>query len=125
MTFQALDFKGNHFLDLLDDNYLPVKLTYSKSRPWLELVGHSNSLYTRATRAITNYVLIGEYHLRFFPRENFSCSCRNYPIKSRHHILYECRRFNNYWNPNRTSLNHFIAFLEYNTGAFSFNKDIT
>jgi len=30
MTFQALDKKGNHFLELLDDNDKPVKLMYSK-----------------------------------------------------------------------------------------------
>jgi len=82
-------------------------------------------LCARATQAITNHVSIGEYHLRFFPREKFSCSCRNYPIKSRHHILHECKRFNNYWNPNKASFDHFIAFLEYNSEAFSFNKGIT
>jgi len=30
MTFQASDYKENHFLDLLDDNYLPIKPTYMK-----------------------------------------------------------------------------------------------
>ena len=30
MTFQISDFKGNHFFDLLDDEYLPVKSIYMK-----------------------------------------------------------------------------------------------
>ena len=30
MTFQALDFKRNHLLDLLDNNYLSIKPTYMK-----------------------------------------------------------------------------------------------
>ena len=30
MTFQALDYKGNHFLNLLDNNYLSIKPTYMK-----------------------------------------------------------------------------------------------
>lgn len=30
MTFQASDYKENHFLDLLNDNYLPIKPTYMK-----------------------------------------------------------------------------------------------
>jgi len=43
------------------NNYLPIKLSYIKSRPWLKLIGYSNSLYIRATRAITNHMPIGEY----------------------------------------------------------------
>ena len=125
MTFQALDFKGNHFLSLLDDDYLSIKPTYMKGGAWLKLLGHSNSLCARATKAITNHTPIGEYCLRFFPKENFNCLCRSYPIKSRCHILHECRRFNNYWNPNRESLSHFVAFLEFNSGAFFFHEGIT
>ena len=114
MTFQALDYKGNHFLNLLNEEYLPIKPMYMKGGLWLKLLGHSNSLCARATRVITNYALIGEYRLRFFPKEEFKCPCRAYPIESRYHILYKCRRFNNYWNPNKKSLQHFITFLEFN-----------
>ena len=49
-----------------------------------------------------------EYRLRFFPRENFMCSCGKYPIKTRCHILYNCRRFNNYHNLRRDFIAHFI-----------------
>lgn len=120
----ASDFKENHFLDLLDDNYLLVKPTCIKGRSWLKLVGYSNSLCTRAIRVITNHALIGEYQLQFFPRENFNCLYGNYSIKSRHHILHKYRRYNNYCNPNRVSLNHFVVFLEHNPRAFSFYEDI-
>ena len=30
MTFQASDGKGIHFLDLLDDDFNPIKLSYTK-----------------------------------------------------------------------------------------------
>jgi len=67
MTFQALDYKGNHFLNLLNEEYLPIKPMYVKGGLWLKLLGYSNSLCARATRAIINHALIGEYRLRFFP----------------------------------------------------------
>jgi len=75
MTFQALDGKGNQFLDLMDDNLETIELSYIKGGPWLQAFGHSNSLCARTTRAITNHIPIGEYCLRFFPKEEFKCPC--------------------------------------------------
>ena len=83
MMFQASNFKGNHFLDLLDNDDNIIKLTYVKEGSWLKMIGHSNSLYTCATRAITNHAPISEYRLRFFSREEFKCLCGQYPIESR------------------------------------------
>ena len=120
MTFQASDGKGKHFLDLLDDNFNTIEPSYTKGGPWLQVFGHSNSLCACATRAITNHAPIGEYQLRFFPNEDFTCPCNDYPIKSRRHILHKCRRFNGYWNPRRDSLNYFIMFLIANPIAFAF-----
>ena len=120
MTFQASDGKGKQFLDLLDDDFNTIKLAYTKGGPWLQVFGHSNSLCTCATRAITNHAPIGEYQLRFFPNEDFKYLYDNYPIESRRHILHECSRFNGYWNPRRDSLNHFIMFLVTNPKAFAF-----
>jgi len=100
MTFQASEYKGKHFLELNDNNNIPVKPTYSKGGAWLNLIGHSNTLCMQDTRAITNHTPIREYCLRFFPRESFECPCGNCPIESRHYILHECRRYNKYWNPN-------------------------
>jgi len=120
MTFQASNLKGNQFLDLLNDDNNTIKLFYVKGGLWLKIFGHLNSLCVRASRAITNHALIGEYRLRFFPREEFKCLCSLYSIESRHHILYECGRFNGYWNLRRDSLSHFFIFLELNLGAFTF-----
>ena len=53
-------------------------------------------LCTRATRVVTNHASIEKYCLRFFPKELFACSCGEYSIKSRNHILHNCRRFNKY-----------------------------
>jgi len=47
------------------------------------------------------------------------------PIESRHHILHSCRRFNNYWNPRRDSIAHFMLFLEFNSNTFTFDDRIT
>ena len=67
-----------------------------KGSSWFKLPSHSNLLYVRTTRAITDYTPIGEYYLRFFPKEIFNCSYRIYPIESRHYILHKYRRYNNY-----------------------------
>ena len=61
MTFQASNGKGNHFLDLLDDDFNIIELSYTKDGPWLQAFGHSNSLCAHTMRAITNHAPIGEY----------------------------------------------------------------
>ena len=124
ITFQASDLKGNQFLDLLDDNNNIIEPSYVKGGLWLKVFGHSNSLCVYATRVITNHAPIGEYRLKFFPREEFKYPCSLYPIESRHHILHECSRFNSYWNPRRDSLNHFVMFLVNNPSAFTFTDSL-
>ena len=104
MTFQASDGKGKQFLDLLDDNSNTIEPSYVKGGPWLQAFGQSNSLCMCMMRAITNHAPIGEYRLRFFPREEFKCPCGMYSIESRRHILHNCSRFNGYWNLRRDSL---------------------
>ena len=42
MTFQASDRKGNHFLDLVDDDFNIIEPLYTKGGPWLQVFGHSN-----------------------------------------------------------------------------------
>ena len=96
MTFQALDLKGKNFLDLVDNNNNILEPTYCKGGTWLQFFGYSNTLCVRATRVITNHALIREYHLRFFPNEEFSCLCGLYSIETWQHILHKCRRFNEY-----------------------------
>ena len=123
MTFQASDGKGNHFLDLLDNDLNIIEPSYSKEGPWLQAFGHSNSLCARAVRAITNHAPIGEYRLRFFPNMDFMCPCNNYPIETRRHILHKCRRFNGYWNPRRDTLSYFVMFLMANLNAFAFTNN--
>jgi len=84
MTFQSSDAKSQHFLELLDDDdNKPIEPSYAKGGPWLKYFGHSNSLCVRASRAIVNYAPIGEYRLRFFPREEFKCPCGHYLIEMR------------------------------------------
>jgi len=61
ISFQVSDLKGRNFLELLDDNSNPLELSVSKGDPWLQYFGHSNSLCTRATRAIVNHAPISKY----------------------------------------------------------------
>jgi len=124
MTFQASDGKGKQFYDLIDNNLEIIEPSYTKGGPWLQSFGHSNSLYARATRAITNHVPIGKYHLQFFPKEDFKCPCGYYPIETRH-ILYKCTRHNGYWNPRRDTLSHFVMFLSANPKAFTFIDNVS
>jgi len=97
-------------------NYLMLKENYG-----LKAIGHSNSLYIWATRAITNYTPTGEYRLRFFLREEFKCPCGRYPIESKCYILYKCSRFNGYWNLRKDTLSYLVMFLEFNPSTFSFS----
>ena len=120
MMFQASNLKGNYFLDLLDNDYNIIELSYVKGGLWFKTFSHLNLLCTCATRAITNHAPTGEYRLRFFSREEFKCSCGQYPIESRCYILHEYSRFNGYWNLRRDSLSHFVMFLETNPSMFSF-----
>jgi len=120
MIFQALDTKEKQFLDLLDSDDNIIKPLYIKGGSWLRHFSHSNSLCARATRAIINHTPIDEYRLRFFLREDFSCSCGSHPIETRRYILYERRRFNEYWNLRRDLISHFILFFEFNPSAFVF-----
>ena len=96
MIFQVSDRKGRNFLNLVDDDYKDIELSYIKGSPWLQTFGYSNLVCAHTTRAITNHAPIEEYCLRFFPNEDFKCSCGNYPIESRRHILHNCTRFNGY-----------------------------
>jgi len=84
--FQASDQKSWQFLELVDDNDNPIELSYINRGFWLKFIDYSNSLCTRAMRAIINHAPIGEYRLCFFPKEEFKCLCRLYPIESRYHI---------------------------------------
>ena len=117
--------KNKQFLNLVDGDNNLFEPLYIKDSLWFQNFGHSNSLYARASRAITNHAPIGKYRLRFFPREEFRYPYSQYPIKSRHYILHECKRFNKYWNLRRDSVVYFVMFLEHNPNMFAFPNAIT
>ena len=125
MTFQASNFKEKQFLNLLDNKHNIIEPLYIKRSLWIKYFEHSNSLCTKAIKAITNHTLIGKYCLRFFLRKDFSYLYRSYSIETRCHILYNCRRFNKIWNSMRNMLSQVISFLYFNPGTFSFYKGIT
>ena len=47
-------------------------------------------MYAYIMKLIMNHIPIGEYKLRFFPKKSFTCICREYTIKMRRHILFDC-----------------------------------
>jgi len=112
MTFQVLDNKSHNFLELLDNKNNLLELIYSKDRTWLKYFGHSNLLCAKAIRVIINHVLISEYQLRFFLYDDFKYLYSTYPIETRHYILHESKRYNNYWNLRRDIIGYFTFFLE-------------
>ena len=120
MHFQVADSREKSFLNLLDNDCNLIKPSNIKGSSWLQYFGISNLLYARVIKAIINHASIGEYRLRFFPRKDFSCPYSMYPIETRRHILYECSRFNKYWNLRRNMIAHFALFLQLNPSAFSF-----
>ena len=122
MYFQASEYKERNFLNLNDDNNQPIHPTYSKDSAWLKHFGLSNSMCAHVTRLITNHASIGEYRLRFFPKESSACLCGNSPIEMRMYILHEYRKS---WDPKRESLKDVLTFLEFNPGAFCFQEGIT
>ena len=124
MTFQALDLKRQQFLNLYNEDNNLLEPLYARGSVQFKHFRHSNSLCARAMRAITNHASIGEYRLRFFSQEDFSCLCDNYPIKTRHHIMHECRRYNEHWSPRRDMISYFVLFLKFNSRIFAFKSAI-
>ena len=61
ITFQALDSKGQCFLEFLNENLKLIELLYFKGGLQLNFFKHSNLICVRALRAIVNYAFIGEY----------------------------------------------------------------
>ena len=74
MYFQASEYKGRNFLDLNNDDNQPICPMYSKGGAWLKHFGLSNLMCVCITRLIMNHAPIGEYRLRFFPKEPFACT---------------------------------------------------
>ena len=66
MNFQVSDLKRCYFLELCNRDNNPLELSYTKDSIWLKYFGYSNSLYTRAIRAIVNHTSIGKCKLRLF-----------------------------------------------------------
>ena len=124
MIFQALEFKERKFLKLNDNDNTPIHPTYvptyAKGGAWLKHFGSSNSLCAQVTRLVTNHTPISEYKLEFFPKESIACSCSDYPIEMRKHILFECPQYRKSWNLKGESLKDILTFLEFNPGAFCF-----
>jgi len=63
MYFQASEYKKRNFLELNNDNNIPICLIYAKGRVWLKNFGFLNLLYVYVTRLVTNHAPISEYRL--------------------------------------------------------------
>ena len=125
MYFQASEYKGRNFLELNNNNNILIHLTYTKDRAWLKYFSSSNLLCACIARLVTNHAPISEYRLEFFRKEPIAYPYSNYPIKTRWHVLFECSQYKKSWNLKRELLKDILTFLEYNSGAFCFQKGIT
>ena len=88
VEFSRGETRGRNFLTLDTEKRTEATPTYAKGGTWMSYLGHSISLYARATRAILNHAPIGEYRARFFPQK--TCPCGQ---SDRRHILTDCPRF--------------------------------
>ena len=88
--FQASEYKRRNFFKLNNNDHQPICPTYSKDGSWPKHFSLLNSMYAYIMKLIINHVPIGEYKLRFFPKKSFICICREYTIKMRRHILFDC-----------------------------------
>lgn len=125
MCFQASNYREKNFLDLNNDGRNPICLSYSKGGAWLKYFSLSNSPCTYITRFITNHVPIGRYKQRFFTNKSIACSCGNTPIKTRAHILYDCKQYQKLQNTKQESIEDVFTFLKFNHGMFCFQESIT
>jgi len=65
MTFQASDWKGKHFLELLNDDNNIIKLFYIKDRSWLKHFVYSNLLCVRAIMSSSQIVDLVSFYFIF------------------------------------------------------------
>jgi len=70
-----------------------TQLSYIKGERWLNHIGSLVLLCARATRAILNHALIGEFRKRFFSQSNYACSCGHNRVETQAHILNDCSWF--------------------------------
>ena len=119
MTFQILNYKKNHFFNLLDDDYLLIKPSYMKGSVWFKLIGHSDSLYVKVTKAITNYAFIGKYG--FFPKKTLNVYTEH--ILSNLGIIFFISIENIIIIEALYGI--FTAFLEFNPEVFFLHEEIT
>ena len=47
------------------------------------------------------------------------------PLETCNHIMYNCKHYQQSWNPKQQSLKDIITFLEFNQSAFCFQEGIT
>jgi len=113
MVFQASEFKERKFLELNNNDHSLICPTYFKDKAWLKYFGSSNLSCAQVTKLVMNHIPISEYRLRFFFKEPITCSCSDYPIEIRRHILFKCSQYRKSWNPKIKSLKGILTFLEY------------
>ena len=124
MFFQVSGKRGNHFLDLTDNNNHILTPSYAKGGTWLRHMGESPSLCAHLTRLITNHASIGEYYFCFFPNKNPSCPCKA-NIETGSHTLFECGLYNNGNAVLYLSVQDTINFLKDNPEALKASKTLS
>ncbi|XP_006456644.1 hypothetical protein AGABI2DRAFT_146415 [Agaricus bisporus var. bisporus H97] len=123
-------FKGNSWYDTTDKEGNEVLPSHLQGGPWFQSyqgvrAADNSLLFARLMRVMCNHAPIGEYKVRFFPKEPYkSCQCDLKSPETRQHLLMVCplfvRRINHYDLDGITTIRGLILFLQDNPQAFSF-----
>lgn len=92
-----------------------IQPNYVRGSSWPKCISQSVSRCARASRAILNHALIGEYKQRFFLAKISDV----HAMKVKDHILFRCKRFKLITEKTLT-IKGFASFLEDNHEAFQF-----
>ncbi|EKM78177.1 hypothetical protein AGABI1DRAFT_93053 [Agaricus bisporus var. burnettii JB137-S8] len=123
-------FKGNSWYEITDKEGNEVLPSHLQGGPWFQTyqgvkAANDSPLFARLMRVMCNHAPIGEYRVRFFPKEPYkACQCDLKSPETRQHLLMVCslfvRRINHYDLDGITTIRGLILFLQDNPQAFSF-----
>ncbi|XP_006463082.1 hypothetical protein AGABI2DRAFT_119905 [Agaricus bisporus var. bisporus H97] len=99
-------FKGNSWYEITDKEGNEVLPSHLQGGPWFQSyqgvkAANLSPLFARLMRVMCNHAPIGEYRVRFFPKEPYkSCQCDLKSPETQQHLLMVCplfvRRINHY-----------------------------
>lgn len=112
---------GQNFLRLRDAYDVQLRPSKIKGRPWIKLLGKSDSSFARMCRALLSHALIGSYYKQLNIQSDTTCEWGR-PDYIREHILNVCDKVFRLFDVPPRSMSGFLEFLERNPSAFAFHS---